>query len=57
VNSRRYAQYKGMRSFPRAAAAADRAEGVARRAFDAELREGLIRSLEVDRGCSIFPCR
>ncbi len=35
-------------------AEADRAERVVRRAFDAELREGQIQSLEVDRGCSIL---
>ncbi len=36
------------------AAEADRAERVVRRAFDAELREGQIQSVEVDRGCSIL---
>jgi len=33
---------------------AERAERVVRRAFDAELREGQIQSLEIDRGCSIL---
>ena len=33
---------------------AERAERVVRRAFDAELREGQIQSVEVDRGCSIL---
>jgi aspartokinase/homoserine dehydrogenase 1 len=35
-------------------AEADRAERVVRRAFDPELREGQIQSVEVDRGCSIL---
>jgi aspartokinase/homoserine dehydrogenase 1 len=33
---------------------ADRAERVVRRAFDPELREGQIQSVEVNRGCSIL---
>jgi aspartokinase/homoserine dehydrogenase 1 len=33
---------------------ADRAERVVRRAFDPELREGQIQSIEVNRGCSIL---
>jgi aspartokinase/homoserine dehydrogenase 1 len=33
---------------------ADRAERVVRRAFDPELREGQIQSVEVDRSCSIL---
>ena len=33
---------------------ADRAERVVRRAFDSELREGQIQSMEVNRGCSIL---
>jgi len=33
---------------------ADRAERVVRRAFDPELREGQIHSVEVNRGCSIL---
>jgi len=33
---------------------ADRAERVVRRAFDPELREGQIHSIEVNRGCSIL---
>ncbi len=35
-------------------AEADRAERVVRRAFDSELREGQIQSMEVNRGCSIL---
>ena len=35
-------------------AEADRAERIVRRAFDAELREGQIQSVEIDRGCSIL---
>ena len=35
-------------------AEAERAERVVRRAFDRELREGQIQSVEVDRGCSIL---
>jgi aspartokinase/homoserine dehydrogenase 1 len=35
-------------------AEAERAERVVRRAFDPELREGQIQSVEVDRGCSIL---
>ena len=35
-------------------AEAERAERVVRRAFDPELREGQIQSIEVDRGCSIL---
>ena len=33
---------------------ADRAERVVRRAFDPELREGQIHSVEIDRTCSIL---
>lgn len=33
---------------------AERAERVVRRAFDPELREGQIQSVEIDRGCSIL---
>ncbi len=33
---------------------AERAERVVRRAFDPELREGQIQSIEIDRGCSIL---
>jgi aspartokinase/homoserine dehydrogenase 1 len=33
---------------------ADRAERVVRRAFDPELREGQVQSIEVNRGCSIL---
>ncbi len=36
------------------AAEADRAERVVRRAFDPELREGQIQSIEIDRACSIL---
>jgi aspartokinase/homoserine dehydrogenase 1 len=35
-------------------AEAERAERIVRRAFDAELREGQIQSIEIDRGCSIL---
>ncbi len=35
-------------------AEADRADRVVRRAFDPELREGQIQSIEVNRGCSIL---
>jgi aspartokinase/homoserine dehydrogenase 1 len=35
-------------------AEAERAERIVRRAFDAELREGQIQSVEIDRGCSIL---
>jgi hypothetical protein len=35
-------------------AEAQRAERIVRRAFDAELREGQIQSIEIDRGCSIL---
>ena len=35
-------------------AEAERAERVVRRAFEPELREGQIQSVEVDRGCSIL---